>query len=197
MSLVIGLTGGIGSGKSTVARLFKALNIEVIDADVVARLVVQKGQPALEEISAYFGNDIVENGELNRTKLRHIIFSDEQKKTWLNNLLHPIIRKEMLRQLALAKSDYVILEAPLLFENRLESYCDYVLVVDIDEQLQVSRAQIRDNATKKQIQAIIANQISRKERLEKAHYVIENNTVSRAQLENSVIALDKQFRALQ
>ena len=197
MSLIIGLTGGIGSGKSSVANFFKKLNVSVVDADIVARKVVQKGQPALSEISAHFGNDILLEGELNRAKLRQLIFADEQEKNWLNALLHPLIRKEMLAQLAQAKGHYVILEAPLLFENKLQGYCDHVVVVDIDEQLQISRASIRDNSSHEQIQAIMASQINRQERLERASFIIDNSRISLAQLESSVIALDKQLRALQ
>lgn len=197
MSLVIGLTGGIASGKSTVASFFKMHQVEVIDADVIARLVVQKGQPALLEISDYFGEDILIEGELNRIKLRQIIFADETKKNWLNNLLHPIIREEMLAQLRRAKGDYVMLEAPLLFENNLDAYCDYVVVVDIDETLQIQRATARDNNSITQIKAIIASQISRQKRLKKAHFVIKNSDVSLQALESSVITLDKQLRALQ
>lgn len=197
MSLVIGLTGGIASGKSTVASFFKMHQVEVIDADVIARLVVQKGQPALLEISDYFGENILIEGELNRIKLRQIIFADETKKNWLNNLLHPIIREEMLAQLRRAKGDYVMLEAPLLFENNLDAYCDYVVVVDIDETLQIQRATARDNNSITQIKAIIASQISRQKRLKKAHFVIKNSDVSLQALESSVITLDKQLRALQ
>ena len=197
MSLIIGLTGGIGSGKSTVSTVFKSLNITIVDADIVAREVVQKGQPALNEISDYFGQDILQNGELNRAKLREIIFSDEQKKVWLNELLHPIIREQMLKQLAQAKGHYVILEAPLLFENNLQGYCDYVVVVDIDEQVQIERASKRDNNSVEQIKKVIEAQIDRQQRLQKADFVIENSNKSLQQLEISVIALDKQFRALQ
>ena len=197
VSLIIGLTGGIGSGKSTVANLFKALNVNIVDADIVAREVVQKGQPALKEISHYFGQDILIDGELNRAKLRDIIFSDELKKRWLNELLHPIIRQQMLAQLTQAKGDYVILEAPLLFENELQVYCDYVVVVDIDEQIQIKRASRRDNNSVEQIKKIIDNQINRQKRLQKANFVIENTYKSLQQLEISVIALDKQLRALQ
>lgn len=202
MSLIIGLTGGIGCGKSTVADFFKMQKIEVVDADQVARLVVQKGQPALSKISDHFGEDILCNGELNRGKLRQIIFADETQKNWLNNLLHPIIREEMLKQLHQAqarcdKNGYVILEAPLLFENNLEQYCAHIIVVDIDETLQIQRATKRDNSSVKQIKAIIDSQISRKVRLQKANFIIDNSAVSLQQLENSVIALDKQLRALQ
>lgn len=197
MSLIIGLTGGIGSGKSTVSLYFKKLNIEVVDADVVARLVVEKGQPALSEISDYFGGDILVNGELNRSKLRKIIFADETKKAWLNKLLHPIIREQMLSMLAKAKGDYVLLEAPLLFENKLEVYCDYVIAVDIDERAQVLRTASRDSCSTEQIKAIISSQISREQRLQKADFVIDNSSVSFQALETSVITLDKHLRALQ
>ncbi|PKG38357.1 dephospho-CoA kinase [Psychromonas sp. Urea-02u-13] len=197
MSLIIGLTGGIGSGKSTVSRFFSQLGIEVVDADVVARLVVKKGQPSLAKISDYFGLDILDKGELNRSKLREIIFNDESKKDWLNNLLHPIIRKQMLMQLKAAKGEYVLLEAPLLFENNLTAYCDYVIVVDINESLQIERASARDNSCRDTIKSIMASQIGRVQRLEKADFVIDNGDISLQQLESSVIALDKQLRALQ
>lgn len=197
MSLIIGLTGGIGSGKSTVSQYFKKLNIEIVDADVVARQVVKKGQPALSEISHYFGSDILQHGELNRSKLREIIFADDTKKAWLNELLHPIIRQKMLSMLANAKGDYVLLEAPLLFENKLEVYCDYVVAVDIDERTQIKRTTSRDSCSTEQIKAIIGSQISRQQRLEKADFVINNSTVSIQALETSVITLDKHLRALQ
>jgi dephospho-CoA kinase len=197
MSLVVGLTGGIGSGKSTVSKFFEKLGVSVVDADVVARQVVSKGQPALAQISDYFGVDVLIDGQLNRAKLREIIFADEQKKSWLNNLLHPIIRQQMLAQLAQAKGDYVILEAPLLFENKLECYCDYIVVVDVDEQIQIKRASQRDLNSIDQIKAIIASQIDRQQRLLKASFVIENSTISLQELEISVIALDKQLRTLQ
>lgn len=197
MSLIIGLTGGIGSGKSTVSAFFKKLNVSVVDADIVAREVVQKGQPALAQISDYFGPDILIDGELDRAALRQLIFADEQKKTWLNELLHPIIRERMLQQLAQANGDYVILEAPLLLENKLQVYCEHVVVVDIDEQLQIKRASARDNSSSEQIKAIINSQIGRQQRLQQADFVIDNSGLSLQQLEMSVIALDKQLRALQ
>jgi len=197
MSLIIGLTGGIGSGKSAVSGFFKKLDVSVVDADIVAREVVQKGQPALIQISDHFGKDILLDGELNRAKLRDVIFSNEQEKVWLNNLLHPLIRERMLAQLALATGDYVILEAPLLFENSLQAYCDQIVVVDIDEAVQITRASARDNRSREQIKAIIDSQIGRQQRLEKANFVIDNTVITLQQLESAVIALDKQLRALQ
>jgi len=197
MSMIIGLTGGIGSGKSAVSGFFKKLGVSVVDADIVAREVVQKGQPALTQISDHFGEDILLDGELNRAKLRDVIFSDEQEKVWLNSLLHPLIRERMLAQLMLATGDYVILEAPLLFENSLQGYCDQIVVVDIDETVQITRASARDNRSHKQIKAIIDSQIGRLQRLEKANFVIDNTVITLQQLESAVIALDKQLRALQ
>ena len=136
MQVIIGLTGGIGSGKSTVAKEFTALGIDIIDADKVARQVVEPGQPALAEIELYFGHDVLNAaGELNRAKLRKLIFQSEIKKQWLNALLHPIIRDTLLAQLNMAKSEYVMLEAPLLLENKLTQYTDYTLVVDGKENL--------------------------------------------------------------
>jgi len=197
MSLIIGLTGGIGSGKSAVSGFFKKLGVSVVDADIVAREVVQKGEPALIEISRRFGQDILLDGELNRGKLRDVIFSNEQEKAWLNSLLHPLIRERMLAQLKLATGDYVILEAPLLLENNLQGFCEQVVVVDIDETVQITRASARDNRSREQIKAIIDSQIGRQQRLEKANFVIDNTVITLLELESAVIALDKQLRALQ
>ncbi len=195
--MIIGLTGGIGSGKSTASNVFKKLGVEIVDADIVARLVVEKDQPVLTEIESYFGSDILNNGVLNRAKLRQIIFADEAKKNWLNNLLHPVILQEMLSQLNNASGDYVLFEAPLLFENGLEKYCNHVVVIDIDERSQIKRASVRDDCSVQQVKAIINSQISREKRLKKANFVIDNSRISLQQLESSVIALDKQLRALQ
>lgn len=196
MTLIIGLTGGIGSGKSTVSAFFSELNISVVDADIVARQVVKKGTPALEKIANHFGETIIINGELNRSLLREIIFKDKQQKEWLNNLLHPLIATQIIQLLAQAESDYVLLEAPLLFENQLDRLTDYNLVVDIDTQLQIARACARDAASKENVEAIISSQISREDRLKKADFVIDNTGRSLENLKNSVIELDKQFKTL-
>ena len=198
MRVIIGLTGGIGSGKSTVANTFKALGVEVVDADLVAREVVAPGEPALAEIELYFGAEVIDdNGALNRSMLREIIFSSEAKKQWLNDLLHPLIRAALLTQLAQAKSQYVILEAPLLLENKLTQYIDYTLVVDVPETLQIERAMQRDNNSRSQIQAIIDAQISRKERLQQADYIIDNSKPDLVALKEQVKMLHLQFLSIQ
>jgi dephospho-CoA kinase len=196
MTLIIGLTGGIGSGKSTVSRFFSELGVQIIDADLVARQVVEKGQPALRKIEQHFGHEVLIDGELNRPFLRQIIFKNEQEKWWLNNLLHPLIRAQIVAQLAKAKGDYVLLEAPLLFENNLDKLTDYDLVVDASPALQVKRACARDGADEEVIYAIIASQIDSQTRLQKADFIIDNNHLSRQALEIRVQQLDAQFRKL-
>lgn len=196
MTLIIGLTGGIGSGKSTVSGFFVELGTQIIDADLVARKVVEKGQPALREIEQHFGNKVLTDGELNRTFLRQLIFQNEQEKLWINNLLHPLIRSQIVEQLAKAEGDYVLLEAPLLFENNLDKLTDYDLVVDTSTALQVKRACARDGGGEEVINAIIASQIDRKTRLQKADFIIDNSDLSRQALKNIVQQLDAQFRKL-
>jgi len=197
MSLIIGLTGGIGSGKSTVAKEFKALGIDVIDADFVARQVVAPGQNALVEIELFFGAEVIDvNGALDRAKLRNIIFQCEEKKQWLNELLHPIIRETMLTELAQVSSQYAILEAPLLFENKLNQYTDYNLVVDVTENHQLQRAIKRDGNNEAQIRAIMDSQLSRQSRLAKADYIIDNNSDDLVALKHSIKRLHQQFLAL-
>ncbi|WP_372880154.1 dephospho-CoA kinase [Psychromonas sp.] len=196
MTLIIGLTGGIGSGKSTVSRFFSELGVQIIDADFVARQVVEKGQPALAEIARHFGNEILQHGELNRALLRKLIFQNEEHKLWLNNLLHPLIRAKILQQLLVVKGDYALLEAPLLFENKLERLTDYNLVVDIEERLQVQRACQRDKSSEESIKAIIKSQIDRQQRLQQADFIIDNSKLSLPELQRKVILLDQQFRKL-
>ncbi len=195
MTVIIGLTGGVGSGKSTIAKLFSAHHVVIIDADIVARIVVQKGQPVLADITAYFGSEILKNGHLNRALLRRIIFSDEQKKQYLNSLLHPLIRAEMLMQLDKASGDYVIFEAPLLFENNLDVFCDHCVVVDIDEKIQLHRVCLRDKTDVMTIKSIIASQMGREERLSRADFIIENSAVSLSTLKKEVAKLDHKFRS--
>ena len=131
--IIIGLTGGIGCGKTTVMKMFKQLNINYVDADIVAREVVAVGTAALNHITNHFGdNYLLPNGELNRALLRQRIFSNDNDKQWLNELLHPLIRTTMQTQLQQTQSSYALLVAPLLFENNLTKMVDRVLVVDVD-----------------------------------------------------------------
>jgi dephospho-CoA kinase len=170
------LTGGIGSGKTAVSDLFQQKKIDIIDADVIAREVVEPGQPALKAIADHFGKDILlQNGALDRPKMREIAFANNENKEWLNALLHPLIRARMQSQTASAKSPYCILSVPLLVENKMSSMVSRVLVVDIDQSLQIQRASKRDQQTSQQLAKIVAAQASREERLAVADDVIDNS----------------------
>ena len=177
MAFVIGLTGGIASGKTTVANLFKQqFKIDIVDADIVAREVVEPGTPGLNAIIEHFGADIVSDDKtLDRAKLREKIFSNPEEKTWLNGLLHPMIREKMIEDLEQVTSDYALLVVPLLVENKLDSLCDRFLVVDVDPQTQISRTVKRDNVSEEQANAILASQASREQRLALADDVVKNN----------------------
>ena len=193
MTYVVGLTGGIGSGKSTIAELFAELGVPIIDADLVARQVVEKGSPLLAEIAAHFGPEILlEDGALNRAALREKVFNHESEKQWLNQLLHPAIRHEMLRQLAAQQAPYCIFMVPLLIENNLTALCQRVLVVDVSEQTQMTRASQRDNNQLALIKNIMQSQVSRSERLQHADDVINNDadlSESLPQLKQKVLSL--------
>lgn len=177
MTFVIGLTGGIASGKTTVANLFKQqFKIDIVDADIVAREVVEPGTPGLNAIIEHFGADIVRDDQtLDRAKLREKIFSNPEEKAWLNGLLHPMIREKMIEDLEQVTSDYALLVVPLLVENKLDSLCDRVLVVDVDPQTQISRTVKRDNVSEEQANAILVSQASREQRLALADDVVKNN----------------------
>jgi dephospho-CoA kinase len=172
---IVGLTGGIGSGKTTVSDMFKQHGITIVDADLVAREVVAPESTGLLAIVSHFGERVLQtDGQLDRARLRQEIFDQPEQREWLNNLLHPMIRQMMFTQIEHAQSAYVILVAPLLFENELDKLVNSTLVVDISPQLQVSRTSSRDNVEPEQVQKIIASQISRELRLEKANKIIEN-----------------------
>jgi dephospho-CoA kinase len=174
--LVIGLTGGIASGKTTVSDKFASFGIDIIDADVIAREVVSQGTPGLQAIVEKFGPQILnDTHELDRQKLRKIVFADNTHKEWLNNLLHPLIREQMQIQTSRATSPYCILSVPLLVENQLANTVDRVLVVDIDEASQLKRAISRDKSEEAVIKGIMASQASRSERLAVADDVIKND----------------------
>ena len=172
---ILGLTGGIGSGKTTVANLFSAEGATVIDADAIARELVALGQPALQRIAAHFGPGVLNAaGELDRATLRRLIFADERQKQWLNQLLHPLIRETLLQRCQEASSDYVILMAPLLFENGLDQAVQRTLCVDVSEQTQIARTCQRDGNTSELVQAIMASQLTRAERLQRSDDSIDN-----------------------
>jgi len=192
---VVGLTGGIASGKTTVADLIASEGINLVDADIVAREVVAIGSNGLKQISAHFGEQILlDDGSLNRPLLREKIFSDNANKQWLNNLLHPMIRAELLAQLAASKSAYTLLVVPLLVENNLTTLCNHVLVVDVEEQVQIDRTMARDKVSLQQANAILKSQATREQRLAAADSVVVNN--ERQQLELDVAVLHQKFLEL-
>lgn len=183
---VAGLTGGIGSGKSAVSRRLEAQGITVIDADIVARDVVEPGEPALAKIAQRFGDDVIaSDGTLERRKLRSIVFADEKQRTWLEDLLHPLIRDRILQQLEAARSTYTVLVSPLLLETDQHLLVNHVVVVDVEEEQQLSRTAARDNSDPEQVKAILAAQMSREERLSRADSVVDNRG-DLAQLEQQV-----------
>lgn len=196
MTYKVALTGGIASGKTAVSDMFDELGVTVIDADVIAREVVAKGSEALKAIVEHFGEQVLtESGALDRHKLRTKVFSNEQERLWLNNLLHPLIRVEMKRRQDVADSVYSISVIPLLFESGQYKDYDRVLVVDCPEAVQLERLMMRDQSTKEQAQAILDKQASRHQRLSIADDVIVNDSDLHS-LKQSVIKLDNQYRQL-
>ncbi|MBS4640202.1 MULTISPECIES: dephospho-CoA kinase [Aeromonas] len=193
---VVAITGGIGSGKTTIANQFAALGIEVVDADLIAREVVAPGTPALAAIVNHFGPEILtEQGLLDRRVLRERIFSDPAAKSWLNALLHPIIRSEMLRQCAAVSSPYCLLVVPLLVENRLTELADRVLVIDVDEATQIERTCRRDGVSREQAEAILASQANRSERLAMADDVLDNQSGTTETIRERILALHETYLA--
>lgn len=194
---IVGLTGGIGSGKSTIAEMFSQLGIDIIDADIVARNVVQPNNSALKAIVQYFGNNYIQdNGHLNRALLRNRIFSDETDKQWLNDLLHPLIRTQIVEQIKASSSPYCLLVAPLLIENKLTHLVNHVLVIDVSESTQLERTLKRDNSTKTEVEAIIASQCSRDIRINAADDLINNDITDLSQVNTAVVKLHQKYLTL-
>ena len=194
--LRIGLTGGIASGKSTVARRFAELGVPVIDADEIARAVVEPGQPGLAEVLRRFGAGVLApNGGLDRRALRELIFSDSSKRRDLERILHPLIRAEMERQAQAARGPYLVMAIPLLVESGLRDRVDRVLVVDAGEAAQVARLMERDGGSEEQARSILAAQASRTARLQAADDVLDNRG-SEADLRLAVDALHQRFLGL-
>jgi dephospho-CoA kinase len=176
MTFVLGLTGGIGSGKSAASNWFELQGIQVVDADIVAREVVEPGQPALNQIQQQFGDWVLlANGELNRRALREHIFKDPTARQALEAITHPAIRQSIIQQLNEATSPYVILVSPLLFETNQHELANHTLLIDATEQLQIQRASQRDGQNIEQIQKIIQVQMSRQEKQKIADDIVLND----------------------
>ncbi|OFE11131.1 dephospho-CoA kinase [Pseudohongiella acticola] len=195
-STVIGITGGIGSGKTAATDAFAALGIGIVDADLVSRLVVQPGKPALTTIAEHFGQDVLlADGNLDRRALRELIFRDPAAKRWLEALLHPLIRQEIMDQLQQSESSYTLLSSPLLLETDQQTLCSRVLVIDAPEALQLERALARDNSSVDTIKAIMASQFSRQQRLDHADDIIVNDG-DLTTLHNAVHAMHETYLEL-
>ncbi|WP_151702998.1 dephospho-CoA kinase [Nitrincola alkalilacustris] len=194
---VLGLTGGIGSGKSAATDLFVSLGIPVIDADQVARDVVLPGEPALQLIAAHFGPQAIQaDGHLNRRQLRDWVFAEPQQRQWLEQLLHPLIRQRIEARIATFRSNpdapYLLLASPLLLETDQHRLTDGVIVVDVPESLQIARTQSRDDMTEEGVRRILAAQSSRQSRLDRADWILDNSG-DLAALQREVHALHKQL----
>jgi dephospho-CoA kinase len=173
---ILGLTGGIGSGKSAAAQCFVDLGVHLVDADHAARWVVEPGRPALAQIAEHFGPSVLQaDGTLNRSAMRELIFKDPQQRVWLESLLHPLIREEIRQYLARAESAYAILVSPLLLETSQHQMVQRVLVIDVPESVQIERTVVRDKTNEEQVRAILKAQASRDERLSRADDVIVND----------------------
>ena len=175
-ALRIGLTGGIGSGKSAVSDMFRSLGVPVFDADVIARQIVEPGMPAYNQVIDLFGEKIVSNdGSLKRDLIRDIVFRDQELKRRLEEIIHPRVQKEMEDRVKSCGYPYCILSIPLLFETNADHRVDRVLVIDADEQFQLDRILKRDNLSVEQARAIMNSQTDRHSRLKAADDIIDNN----------------------
>lgn len=194
--MIIGLTGGIGSGKTTVSNLFSELGVTIADADIAAREVVEPGRPALQEIKSHFGNNIINSdGSLDRKALRQQVFNNETERLWLEALLHPLIKQRLQEQLNQAKSVYAILSSPLLLETDQHEMTNRILVVDVPEALQLERASARDQNNREQIKTIMAAQMDRKTRCAKADDIIRNDSTEE-ELKAKVLSLHHHYLKL-
>ena len=200
---IYGLTGGIGSGKSAASKIFESLGIQCVDSDIVAREVVEPGEPALTQIESHFAPLLESNecilladGRLNRGVLRTLVFTNPEHKQWLEALLHPLIRARTIEQLNAATSAYVLLVSPLLFETGQDQLVDATIIVDVPESMQLMRAAARDTQSQAQVQKIIDAQISRDERLKRADFVIDNSS-SLEHLKQQVLALHQSLLSAQ
>ncbi|MAM71224.1 MAG: dephospho-CoA kinase [Gammaproteobacteria bacterium] len=176
LPFIIGLTGGIGSGKTLVSELFASLGVAVIDTDQLSRDLVAPGTPALVKITEYFGTQVLQkSGELNRKNLRKLVFADEKKRRWLEALLHPLIKQAAMQELTKCQGKYAVLVVPLLLESRDYQFVNRILVVDCEEKLQEERVMQRDQCSRETAKKILSTQLPRELRLAAADDIIENN----------------------
>ncbi len=174
--MIVGITGGIGCGKSSVTDQLKQLNVDIIDADIIAREIVEPGKLALEKIVNRFGRDILlPDGRLDRAKLRVIVFSEKEERLWLERLTHPLIDTEIKAQIKSANSAYIVLSSALLLESRQRALVDLIVVIDISENLQIERTILRDQNSPQLVKKIIGSQLEREERLSRADIVVDNS----------------------
>ena len=174
--MIVGITGGIGCGKSSVTDQLKELNVDIVDADIIAREIVEPGKLALEKIVNRFGRDILlPDGRLDRAKLRVIVFSEKEERLWLERLTHPLIDTEIKAQIKSANSAYIVLSSALLLESRQRALVDLIVVIDISENLQIERTILRDQNSLQLVKKIIGSQLEREERLSRADIVIDNS----------------------
>jgi len=176
--MIIGLTGSIASGKSTIANMLKEMGLPIVDADLVARQVVEVGSPTLAKIAEVFGEDVLlPSGEMDRAKVGALIFNDEQKRLQLNSIIHPAIRGEMIRQrdAYVAEEKHVVMDIPLLFESNLQHFVEKILVVTVSPEVQLQRLMARNGLSKEEAQARISSQLPLKEKEDGADAVIYNN----------------------
>ncbi len=191
----IALTGGIGSGKSTVASIFSKLGIEVIDTDEISHSLTSKNGPAIKAIAESFGDEYVHDGSLDRGAMRKLVFSSESSRKKLESILHPMIREEVKRRIALVSSPYYLVVVPLFFEtNQYLELADRVLIVDCSEATQIIRAMKRSSLGKGEVLSIMEKQVSRAERLKKADDILENEG-SLEILEAGVLKLHRTYLA--
>jgi len=196
MSLVIGVTGGIGSGKTAVTDRFQSHGITVVDADLASRVIVEPGRPALAEIEVHFGSHVISgDGTLDRRALRDIVFTHPDERKWLEQLTHPLIGQEIISQLQTSQSAYTVLVSPLLLESAQHQMTQRILVIDAPVETQVARTVSRDDATEDGVKAIINVQMDRDTRLKKADDVIINDK-SLNDLYNAVDTLHSTYLAL-
>ena len=192
----VGLTGGIASGKSTVSDIFAELGCPIIDADIIAREVVEPKTEGLKQLVETFGTSILSSqNQFDRKKLRQIVFNDEEKRTQLNSTLHPLIGKEIANRVKQVKQSYCVVVIPLLCESSNYQWLDRILVVDVSEDTQIQRLTARDNITKELAVKMLASQCNRKQRLQIADDVI-NNEQDKSKLKDLIVTLDKLYKQL-